>query len=98
MPATMMAAIRPQIPRLRRQAAVHDLGRDRDDAEVKADQQRRRQRVGDAALEDQVDVHQPVADDGPAEGQRQDDQREPREFGQRTGHRPVGEIGNDVEA
>ena len=53
---------------------------ERDDAEVEADQGGGGERVGDAALEDEVHVHQAVADDGPAEGQRQEDQRERTKF------------------
>ena len=56
-----------------------------DDAEVEADNGGGRERVGDAALEDEIDIHQSVTDDGPAEGERQEDQRKPGELGQQAG-------------
>ena len=55
---------RPLAHRLRHRVVDQD-GDERDDAEVAADNQRRGQRIRHAALEDQVRVHQPVADDGP---------------------------------
>ena len=54
------------------------------DAKVAAHDQPSGQRVGHAALEDQVGVHQPVADDGPTEGERQKDQRKPGQIGQQV--------------
>ena len=51
---------------------MDELGGDGDDAEVDADQGGGGKRIGDAALEDEVDVHQAVADDGPAEGEREE--------------------------
>ena len=59
------------------QARVNGLGEERDDAKVEADQGRRRQGVGDAALEDEVDVHEAVADDSPGEREWQKDEAEP---------------------
>jgi hypothetical protein len=53
--------------------------------------------VRHAALEDQVDVHQAVAEDGVAEGQRQKHQREHRDLhGRRRASRPE-QIGDYVE-
>src|SRR5579871_1016154 len=54
----------------RRKAVVDHLSNEGDDTEVAAEQRRRGEGVGYAALEDQVGVHQPVANDGPAEGER----------------------------
>ncbi len=51
-----------------------------DDAEVEPDERCRGERVGDAALEDEIDVHQAVADDRPTEGQRDEDQRKAGEL------------------
>jgi hypothetical protein len=52
-------------------ARVHQFRNRGDTGEVRAHDGRRRQRVGHAALEDQVHVHQPVAENGVAESQRQ---------------------------
>ena len=52
--------------------------------------------VGHAALEDQVDVHQAVAEDGVAEGQRQKDQRQHRNLHPHSGHR-AEQVRDDVE-
>ena len=68
-----------------------------DDAEVGAKQQARGQRVGHAALEDQVGVHQPVADDGPTEGEGQKDDGEAGQIGEPAIRLPVEEIGNSVK-
>jgi hypothetical protein len=67
------------------QAGVDLFGDERDDAEVDADQSAGGQRVGHAALEDEVGVHEPVADDGPAEGERQEDEREAGELREHAG-------------
>ena len=61
---------------------MDDLGGERDDAEVEADEGGGGEGVGDAALEDEVDVHEAVADDGPAEGERKEDEREAGELGE----------------
>ena len=66
----------------------------RDDAEVAAQQQASGQRVGHAALEDQVGVHQPVADDGPTEGQRKKDQRQAGQVGEQPRRVQVEQEGN----
>ncbi len=79
------------------QAGVHQFGRDRDCTEVKPDQGRGRQGIGDAALEDQVDVHQAVANDGPAKGQRQKDQANSPQLGQNAGNRNAGEKRDDIQ-
>ncbi len=62
------------------EAGVDDLTCESDDAEVNSDQSGGRQGIGDAALEDEIDVHEPVTDDGPAEGEGKDDQRETGEL------------------
>ena len=77
-------------------ARVHDLRRHADRAEVETQNGRRRQRVGHAALEDDVHVHQPVADDGVAEGQGQEHQREGRDRHQPAGQ-SAGQERDDVE-
>ena len=61
---------------------VDHHGGQRDDAEVGSQYQAGGQRVSHAALEDQVGVHQPVADDGPTEGQRQKDDGKARQIGE----------------
>ena len=52
--------------------------------------------VGHAALEDQVHIHQPIAEDGVAEGQRQKHQRQHRNLHPQAGH-AAGKIRDDVE-
>ena len=64
----------PDFERL--EARVHDFGGDGDDREVEADERGGGEGVGDAALEDEVDVHEAVADDRPSEGERKEDERE----------------------
>ena len=79
------------------QRGVHHHGDERDDAEVAAQDQAGGQRVGHAALEDQVGVHQPVADDGPTEGERQKDQRQAGQLGEQAGRIEVKEEGDGVK-
>ena len=67
-------------------------GDEGDDAEVAADKQRGGQRIGHAALEDQVGIHQPVADDCPTEGERQKDQREPGQVGEQAWRLEVQQV------
>ena len=68
-----------QAPRSRAgQAGMYHLCREGDRTKIKPDQRSRRQGVGDPALEDQVDIHQAVADNGPAKGQRQKNQANAR--------------------
>src|SRR5271165_1145251 len=62
------------------QMGVDLLGDERHDGEIGADQRARRQSVGNAALEDEVGVHEPVADDGPTEGEGEKDEGEPGDF------------------
>ena len=69
----------------------------RSDAEEAPEDEAGGQRVGHAALEDQVGVHQPVADDGPTEGERQKDQREAGQVGEQAGRVQVEEEGNGVK-
>jgi hypothetical protein len=80
---------------------VNHHGDQRDHAEVDAEQQAGGQRVGHAALEDQVGVHQPVADDGPTERERQEDQAKGRQIRQPPRDQPrngqVKQEGNGVE-
>ena len=61
---------------------VGQPGRCGNHAEVARQDQAGGQRVRHAALEDQVGVHQPVADDGPTEGERQKDDRESCQIGE----------------
>ena len=69
-----------------------------DDAEVASDNQAGGHRVRHAALEDQVGVHQPVADDGPTEGERQNDDGEVGQIGEPTAAwLPVEEEGYRVK-
>ena len=49
-------------------------------AEVHGHDRARGQRVGHAALEDDIHIHQPVAHNGIAERQWQEDKRQNREF------------------
>ena len=79
------------------EAGVEHLRGDGDDAEVEADQRGGRERVGDATFEDEIDVHQAVADDGPAEGEGKNDQREAGELGLEAGDVPVGQVGDGVK-
>ena len=76
---------------------MDELSDQRDDAEVGAEQGCGGEGVGHAALEDQVGIHQPVADDGPAEGQRKKDQRESSQLGQQARHADVEQERNCVE-
>ena len=68
-----------------RQSVVHHYRNQRNDAEVDAQHEAGGQRVGHAALEYQVGIHQPVADDGPTESERQKHQRQSRQLGQQPG-------------
>ena len=95
-PVTMMASRQSPCAQAR-QAGVDHLRGDGDDSKVESDQRRGRERIGDAALEDQVNIHQPITNDGPAEGQRKEDQRESRELGEQAGDVKVGEVGNRVD-
>ena len=69
----------------------------RDDAEVASQDQAGGQRVGHAALEDQVGVHQAVAHNGPTECERQKDDGKPCEIGEQAGYAQVEEEGNSVK-
>ena len=80
-----------------RHGVVHHDGNERDDAEIAAQNQRRSQRVRHAALEDQVRVHQPVAHDGPCEGERQKHQREAGEIGQQVRRIELQQVRNRVK-
>ena len=87
---------RPLAHRLR-QTLVNELGDDGDDAEVAAQNQAGGKRVSDAALEDQVGVHQAIAHDGPGEREWQKDQRQAGELVERAGHVNVEQEGYGVE-
>ncbi len=76
---------------------MHELGGESHHCEVEPDQSGCRQRVGDAALEDQVGVHQAVAHDGPGEGEREKEQRDSGELGGDVGNGDVGQKGNGGE-
>src|SRR5665213_296995 len=80
-----------------RELGVYELGGKGDDAKVEADQGGGRERVGDAALEDEVDVHEAVTDDGPTEGERKQDQRKDGEAREVVGRGGVREERDDVE-
>ncbi len=80
---------------------TRDLGVDqfRDSShyrEVNPDNRGRRQRVHHAPLENQVHVHQPVAEDGISEGQGQQAQRQNGNLHRRARHRSR-QIGNHIE-
>ncbi len=75
---------------------MHQFGNCGYHCEVRSDDRRRSQRVRHAALEDQVYVHQSVADDGVSEGERQQSQRKYRHLHGRRRHR-AEQIGNDVK-
>ncbi len=79
------------------QILVDQLCRNGDRAEIQSDERSRRERVSDAALEDEVHVHEPVADDGPGEGERQKDEAEPGDLVEDGRHRPVCEEGYDLQ-
>ncbi len=79
------------------QALAHQLGGQCHQAEIKAQQRRRGQRVRYAALEDQVHIHEAVAHDGPGKGQRQDDKREDGQVAHRFWRGPVKQVRQDVE-
>ena len=79
------------------QPGVHQLRRDRYRTEVKPDQRRGRQGIGNPTLEDQVDIHQAVADDRPAKGQRQKDQANPTQLGQGARNGNASEKGDDIQ-
>ena len=93
----MTAATRPHSPQICAAACERTSASSAIDAEVQAHQRSGRQRVGHAALEDQVDVHQAVAHDRPAERQRKQDQREQRDARQRAGHVRVCQERDDVQ-
>jgi hypothetical protein len=48
---------------------VHHQGYQRDGSKVAAEDEAGGQGLGHAALEDEVRIHEPVADDGPTEGE-----------------------------
>ena len=85
-------------PRCAGPAGGYDhLGGYCDDAEVEAYEGCRGERIGDSALEDEIDVHQAVADDRPAEGEGDEDQRKAGELSIRSGDGEIEQIGDDVE-
>ncbi len=80
-----------------RQAPMYKFGDQRDDAEVAAEDEGGGQRVGYTALEDQVSVHQAVADDGPTESKRQKDKRETRKIREKLRRVEMQKIGDRVK-
>ena len=86
----------PLAHRFRQPDVDHDRD-EGDDAEVAAEDERRGQRISHAALEDQVGVHQPVADDGPTEGERQKHQREAGEIREQVRRVELQQIRNRVK-
>ena len=79
------------------EALMHHLSGERDYAEVQPHQRARRQRICNAALEDKVHVHQPVAHNRPTEGQREQNKAQNGDVGQRLGNIRIGEEGNHVQ-
>ena len=67
---------------------MHQQGYARDQAEIQSENDGGSEGVDHAALEDEVDIHQAVAEDGVAEGEWQQGQRQRRNLhgcaGQRT--------------
>ena len=86
----------PLPDRFRHGIVNHD-GDQRDGTEVAAEDQAGGQRVGHAALEDQVSVHEPVADDGPTEGEGENDQRKTGQIGEQPGRVQVEKEGNGIK-
>ena len=79
-----------------KKAGMHQLRRHRYRSQVQTNQRSRGQSVGDAALEDEVDIHQAVANDRPAKSKRQKDEANARKFDQQAGDGYARKIGNDV--
>ncbi len=79
------------------QAGVCDLAREGHDHEVHTDESGGGEGVGHAALEDEVGIHEPVADDGPGKGEWQEDEAEADDLGDREGDRQVEQVGNRVQ-
>ena len=75
---------------------VGERANQRDHREINGDDAGGRGRVGQAALEDDVHVHQAVANDGVAETQRNQHQRDAGEFHPRPRHNSE-EIRHDVQ-
>ena len=76
---------------------MHHLADQRNHAEIAAQDKPRRQRIGHPALEDQVGVHQAITDDGPAECQRQEDDRKSGDTLERLRQAPVEDERHRVE-
>src|SRR6185369_208025 len=79
-----------------REIFVEQFGGHTDRCEVDSGNRTCGERVRHAALEDQVDVHQPVAEDGVSKGQRQEYQRQYSCL-HRQGWRRSPQVGNHVE-
>ena len=71
--AAMMIAAGQSPSSCCRQSGVHHFAGKCDRTKVDGNQRAGGQGVGHAAFEDQVDIHQPVANDGVAERQRKKD-------------------------
>ncbi len=76
---------------------LRDGGDDGQQDEVDAHDGGSGEGVGDAAFENEVDIHHAVAHDGPAEGEREEDHADAGELGERVGHCNVGHVGDGVE-
>ena len=76
---------------------MNDFGRGGNDGEVEGDEGGGGEGIGDAALEDEVDVHEAVPDDGPGEGKGQEDEGEADDVLEDGVYRDVEQEGNDVE-
>ena len=85
------------IPDRLRQAVVGQPRGQGNDAEIAPEDEAGSQRISHTPLEDQIGIHQPVTDDGPAEGERQEDQRQPGQLGEQARHGQVQHVGNGVE-
>ena len=80
-----------------RQPGVDQRGSDGHQEEVKAEQGSGGQGVGDAALEDEVDVHEAIADDRPGKRERQHHQQDQSQVADQVGDGDVREEGDDVD-
>lgn len=79
------------------ESGVDHLAGQRNDAKVNSDERCGSEGVGNAAFEDEVDVHEPVADDRPAKGKGKNDERETGGLRYLAVDRPVCQVGDDVE-
>ena len=84
-------------------SGLEQLANQRSQTEVERHHSGRRHRVSQAALENNVNVHQPVADDGVSEAQRNQRQRKNRKLHPRSQHHAQerkeerSDVGSDVQ-